>query len=69
MQHSISRRIAYSWIAYIYRGLLALAVAAVLAATPLDTPPDTPPGPPASDGNQSTHNGDHEVTPLVNWNK
>jgi hypothetical protein len=64
MQHSISRRIAYSWIAYIYRGLLALAVAAVLAGTPLATPP----GPPASNENQSIHNGDHEVTPFVNWN-
>ena len=64
MQHSISRRIAYSWIAYIYRGLLALAVAAVLAATP----PATPPGPPGSNENQSIHNGDHEVTPFVNWN-
>jgi hypothetical protein len=60
MQYSISRRIAYSWIGYISRGLLALAVAAVLAATP--------PGPPPSNGDQSTHNGDHEVTPSVNWN-
>jgi len=64
MHHSISHRIAYSWIAYISRGLLALALAAVLAATP----PATPPGPPASNENQSIHNGDHEVTPFVNWN-
>jgi len=64
MQHSISRRIAHSWIGYISRGLLALAVAAVLAATP----PATPPGPPASNENQSIHNGDHEVTPFVNSN-
>jgi hypothetical protein len=64
MQHFISRRIAHPWIGYISRGLLALVIAAVLAATP----PATPPGPPASNDNQSTHNGDHEVTPFVNWN-
>jgi hypothetical protein len=64
MQYSISRRIAHPWIGYISRGLLALAVAAVLGATP----PATLPNPPASNENQSTHNGDHEVTPSVNWN-
>jgi hypothetical protein len=65
MQHSISRLIASPWIGYIYRGLLALVVAVALAATPSASPTDSPP----SNGNQSTQNGDHEVTPLVNWNK
>jgi hypothetical protein len=60
MQHHISHRIAHRWISYIYRGLFALGVAVALTATP--TPP------PASNGNQSSHNGDHGADPLVNWN-
>ena len=68
MQHPISHRIAHRWISYIYRGLGALVVAVALAATPPASPPSVPAPPPASDGNQSSHTGDHGVDPFVNWN-